>query len=91
MKREIDAPAQDWLTEEEAVQYLRLTFPAWRNLTDAGWVLGEVRHTRQCVLYPWEAIALISLRLKLGDRPVNDSAKVSESGEKRGKVGESGA
>lgn len=68
MKREIDGPEQDWLTEEEAVAYLRINTLVFRRLVEAGWIRGT-RYSRECVLYAWETLACASLRLKLGEQP----------------------
>ena len=85
MKREIEAPATDWLTEEEAVQYLRLNGPVFRQLWDAGHVPGVRRLSRQLVLFHWKGLVCLKWRLELGDVPTLDDEHPQKAGESRGK------
>jgi len=85
--RQIDAPAADWLTEEEAAAWLRVSFAVWRSLVDAGWVAGVWQANRQTVLVPWQAVVCCQWRLLLGDRPQEQPGK---TGGKTGKLPETG-
>lgn len=85
--RTVDGPADDWLTEEQAVQYLKLNGSVFKQLVRAGHVPGVRRLSKQCVLYHWKGLLVLQWRLELGDVPTladpdaeANPAKAGESG-----------
>jgi len=96
MKREIDVPDKEWLTEEEAVAWLPINAYLFRQYVNAGCVPGVRELSRQCVLYHWQGLVCFLWRLHLGDLPSLDEeaekpAKVGKSQPKSAKVDESGS
>jgi hypothetical protein len=84
--RAIEAPDQDWLTEEEAVAYLRVNSSVFHRLVDAGFVPGVRKLSRELVHYPWRGVVAVALMLELGARPP-ELAKTGENSPKLGKTG----
>ena len=69
IQRTIDAPAADWLTEEESQVYLRVNALVWRDMVDGGWVHGLRTLTRNVVRVPWQAVVAVQWRLLMGEVP----------------------
>jgi hypothetical protein len=68
-KKEIEAPSQEWLTEEEAFTYMRVTFRYFQHLVDTGYIIGVRDLNRQNRLFHWKGILQALWRLELGDLP----------------------
>jgi hypothetical protein len=68
-KREIEAPVQDWLTEEEAVAYTRFTFAYFRQLVETKFIVGVRELNRKNILYNWKGLVQALWRIELGDLP----------------------
>jgi hypothetical protein len=67
--RMVDAPALEWLTEEEAAIWLRVSASHFARLVDLGYVLGARQFSKRVIHYHWKGLLVAALRLELGDVP----------------------
>lgn len=92
MQRSIDAPPHEWLTETEAMAYLRLESAAlFEGLVDAGYIPAVRRLNRQTRLFHWKGLVVFQWRLELGDVEMLETGRGSRRlGTDSGKLADSG-
>ena len=88
MRREIDGPDKEWLTEEEAASYLRLQAIHFRIYCDHGSIPGEQVVSRERSLWPWRALVCFQLRMEYEGVPeARLLAKTARNRKKLAKTG----
>lgn len=64
--RNMEGPAQEWLTEREFADYLGLRLNTFRDFRDAGIVPEPVTWNKTSYVWSWRVVVWFSLGLELG-------------------------
>ena len=64
--RTVDAPAAEWLTEDEFARWLGITVQLFRERLKEGLIPAPKKYTGKARLWHWEVVVWVSQGVKLG-------------------------